>query len=652
MRFQPVGLLPRGSLLAFAAFITWLAYMNSPLGLFDRAVHDAMLRAGPALQPPADIVIIDIDEASLQAIGPWPWPRAVVAELMQRIDNQGPRLQAWDIFFPEPMPGDDKLATVISSALRPVVLGQVLVLDPNVQSAPQLGERVAWGQWPDEACSRRLNQKLSGHLGLAPTLAQSGLAVGHLSATPEADGRLRRLPAVVCADGRQYPQFALAVAAAAEGDLASKESTPWKSQAGHSWLRLGALQFPIDSEGQIPVPFLYPHTAWQAVSASSLLLSEPLSTGLAGRMVLVGATALGVGDRVVSPFHPNAPGVTVHAELLAAASTGRWPLPLAYPLAYAMGLVVVLLGLGLQQLRRPRSAMSLAFTALGLLFLPVFLAAATQLLGSTLMPIAAPLLGVACGILLFLLVQVDLHRRQVQRLASHLQSFLPVRLAQEIARQDPSGESLGRPGEGLIVAMQVRGLDRWTQGVDSLKALAFVHALSSLADRIAREHGGQLEYRHGDCLYLVFARNEAKAKEPAAIEELVQQLLKGMQPLTQANETLQRPLGLQVAAEQGSFLLAVAGAKGSRRPLLLGPVLDSLQSILGLAEELASPVVLGPDLVQSGSASFSTAEPLGHFLLPNQSEPKMLYRMPLPEGFLPLPIVQPLPHPLGSDERL
>lgn len=640
MKFQPVGLLPAGSLLAFAAIVTWLASISSPLGLFDRAVHDSVLRVGPALQPPADIVIVDIDEASLQAIGPWPWPRAVVAELVQRIDNQGPRLQAWDVFLPEPMPGDDKLAAVIRSAHRPVVLGQVLVLDPSVQPAPQLGERVSWGQWPEEACSRRLNQRLSGHLGLAPTLASSGLTVGHLSATPEADGRLRRLPAVVCADGQQYPQFALAAAAAADNDLSSKESTPWKSQAGHSWLRLGRAQFPIDGEGQIPVPFLYPHTAWQAVSASSLLLGEPLSMGLAGRMVLVGATALGVGDRVVSPFHPNAPGVTVHAELLAASGTGRWLLPLAYPGVYAIGLVVVLLGLGLQQLRRPRSAMSLTFTALGMLIVPVFLAAATQLLGSTFIPIAAPLLGVTFGILLFLLFQVDLHRRQVQRLANHLQSFLPARLAQEIARQDPSGESLGRPGEGMVVAVQVRGLDRWTQGVDSLKALALVHALSSLADRIAGQYGGRLEYRHGECLYLVFARNESSSVEPGSFEELIQQLFKGMQPLTQANETFQRPLGLQVAAEQGSFLLAVAGAKGSRRPLLLGPVLDTLQSILGLAEELASPVVLGPDLVQSGISSLPTADPLGHFLLPNQSEPKMLYRMPLPEGFLQ--------HPLGA----
>ena len=77
MRFQPVGLLPGGSLLAFAALVTWLASMSSPLEFFDRAVYDAMLRAGPTLQPPADIVIVDIDEASLQAIGPWPWPRAV-----------------------------------------------------------------------------------------------------------------------------------------------------------------------------------------------------------------------------------------------------------------------------------------------------------------------------------------------------------------------------------------------------------------------------------------------------------------------------------------------------------------------------------------------------------------------------------------------
>lgn len=637
MKFQPLGWLPKGGIVVLAALATWAASFSPFSQVLDQALHDALLRSGPAVQPPADVVIVDIDETSLREIGPWPWPRAVIAELVSRIDDQKPRVQAWDIFFPESMPGDEQLAKAVASAQSPLVLGQVLVLDPKVQSPPQLGQRVAWGVWPQQACSAKSGQELFGHLGLAPRLAQARAAVGHLSATPEPDGRLRQLPALVCSQGRQYPQFALAIAAASQQGLLNERPVAVTSRGGQNWLQVGKLEFPFNASGQIPVPFRYSHTAWQAVSASSLLLGEPLPTGLAGRTVLVGATALGVGDRVVSPFHPNAPGVTVHAELLAAATLGLWRLPLGFPSLYAIGLVSLGLVLALHQYRRPRSTSSLAFASLALLAAPLVLAGLGQFFLLVLMPIAAPVVGILVGLLAVLLIQVELHRRQVLRLASHLQSFLPESLAQEIARQDPSGESLGRPGQGLVVAVQVRGLQHWTQGVDSLKALALVHALSSLADRVARTHGGQLEYRQADCLYLVFAHGSSQ--QTPFLETLFSQLLRGMQPLTRANENLQRPLGLQIAAEEGPYLLAVAGAQASRRPLLLGPVIDTVQSILGISEDLASPIILGPDAAEKCLASRTGLQPkaLGSFLLQNQAEAKMLYSFALPHDLLPLP---------------
>jgi sulfur oxidation c-type cytochrome SoxX len=87
-------------------------------------------------------------------------------------------------------------------------------------------------------------------------------------------------------------------------------------------------------------------------------------------------------------------------------------------------------------------------------------------------------------------------------LTHHLESFLPSHLAREIARQDPSGESLGRTDTGAIMAVRVSGLQRWSAGVGSLRALALVHAITSLAESHARRQGGMLEHVQGDTLLL------------------------------------------------------------------------------------------------------------------------------------------------------
>ena len=73
----------------------------------DNRLSDLVVRqVAQSLNPDPDIVIVDIDEASLAAMqdtaGSWPWPRAVHGELLQGIARQQPRAIVFDILFSEP----------------------------------------------------------------------------------------------------------------------------------------------------------------------------------------------------------------------------------------------------------------------------------------------------------------------------------------------------------------------------------------------------------------------------------------------------------------------------------------------------------------------------------------------------------------------
>lgn len=646
-------------LLPVLLLAAWVA-AGPTVRLWDARLHDQITRALPAAAPPTGVVLVDIDEASLAQLGPWPWPRPVLAELAQRLRERGARLQIWDLFLPEPAAGDDALNAALAAAAGrsgsatpapapDIVIGQVLILDPQVHAPPRLGTPRPSEGAPD-LCAP--GQALTGHFGTADSLPAA--RVGHITATPDVDGALRRLPAVLCHGAGRFPQLTLAAAEL----LQPQES--WQLQPGGAvlgpaqWLVRGPLRFALDEQRQLLVPYRLPHAQWPALSALQVLedpLKAPAPTlktaappgqggppSLQGQVVVLGATALGLADTVSTPYHATAPGVSVHAELMAAALDGRWTVAPAHPGVYA-GLLVAVLGAllvaGLPLLQRQAL---LAGSGLLAAMLPLGLAWAARLHGGApaiyQLPIAAPTLGVLAFAFALGGLHVQAARRQARTLAHHLESFLPPNLAREIARQNPSGESLGRPENGAVLALRVAGLERWSAAVDSLKALGLVHAISSLAEKHARQHGGALHHLQGDTLLLAWPVPSGAGAPAAAhaLQHAVQQavlaargLFSELGELLGTTETERYPLSLRAAVDTGPYLLAVAGSAASRRSLMLGPAVDVVLALLPLCDELASPLLLG----QRAAAAQPrlTLHPMGSFLLPDSGEPQTVCRV-------------------------
>ena len=616
MSSSPLGLNWRLGLIAVAltsgAFFSQLQVM----GWSDSQLHDLLTRWLPPRPAPAQVVMVDIDERSLAEIGPWPWPRPVIAQLMASMRERGVRLQVWDLFLAEPALGDARIEQLLANSTSDILLAQVPVVDPAVQDPPHAGRLQASLDAPDLCAS---HAPIVGHFGVASTLQPH--FVGHISATPDMDGRLRKLPAVLCHAGQRYPQLSIAAA------LALEPQAPWTVRAGafpfgpDRWLERGKLQFALDEKGYLPIPYHRPHTAWPAISASRLLEPGASLLPLQNQIVVIGATALGLGDTINTPHHGYSPGASVHAELIGGAIEHDWTVsprsPALISATLAAGLALVLLPL-LQLQRRPAwSALALA----GALAAPLLIAIFGRFT-DVMLPVTAPSVALMCFSLGLFMAQADTERRQVLRLAAHLESFLPRGLAREIAQQNPSGESLGKPCEGVLLALRIVGLERWIGAVDSLQALALVHAVSTLADRSATEHGGALEHVQGEIFLLAWPHSDTSGVKAAITAG--RKLIHDLEPLLQHNESEYNPLGVRVAVEAGSFLVGVVGSRASRRPLLLGPVADTVLAMLPLCDELAATLLVGPHAAQTRPDS--RLHSLGQFLLPDQMHPKPLYR--------------------------
>ena len=83
------------------AFVAWFAEPGA-LVQFRLAVFDEYLRLKPRQYEPVPVRIVDIDEDSLARFGQWPWPRTLLASLVDRLNDMGAATIAFDINFIEP----------------------------------------------------------------------------------------------------------------------------------------------------------------------------------------------------------------------------------------------------------------------------------------------------------------------------------------------------------------------------------------------------------------------------------------------------------------------------------------------------------------------------------------------------------------------
>ena len=91
------------------------------------------------------VILVDIDERSLQEIGPWPWPRSTQAKLLDQLAEQGAALQVLDVVFTASQTGDEVLAQAFKQ--HQPVLAQAFAL-PQQGGQTQAGQLAGALDWP------------------------------------------------------------------------------------------------------------------------------------------------------------------------------------------------------------------------------------------------------------------------------------------------------------------------------------------------------------------------------------------------------------------------------------------------------------------------------------------------------------------------
>ncbi len=292
--------------------------------------------------PDSPVRIVAIDEKSLAEVGQFPWPRDIIAKLTQKLADAGAAAIAFDVLFGEPdqtSPGllvnklptseerqalekamsssTESYDTIFAQTLdhAPVVLG-LLGNDVGTPVSIKTGLAFAGDNPVDFVPSFP-----AAIMPIAP-LFDAAKGVGAINWRPDGDSVIRKVPTFISVDNKLAPSLALEAVRVAMGASTiivrssnASGQTALGSESGVNAVKVGDIIIDTDSNGEIRLVSRKSNPgSW--ISASAVLNGSFSPDDVKGRIVFVGAVAIGLRDQRTTPVELTIPGVEVHAQIV------------------------------------------------------------------------------------------------------------------------------------------------------------------------------------------------------------------------------------------------------------------------------------------------------------------------------------------------
>jgi adenylate cyclase len=633
-RAQQVGLARAVCILLLFALVPLRLADPRPLQELRARTFDFFQVLRPRPQEIRPVVIVDIDEASLKAIGQWPWPRTTIADLVTQITQLGAVAIGFDIIFPEPdrmspaiaeqsfrgidaetrakldrLPSnDDALAEAIKHSR--VVVGQAGAATAEVKTAADAALQTGFAvRGPD---ARRYLVTFAGLLRNVPVIEQAAAGRGLFSINPESDGIIRRVPVIMTAQGNLVPSLSMEMLRVVTGSSAILVRV---DQAGVQAVAVPGLEVPTDRNGQFWVHFNR-HDPERYVSAKDILQGKVPPDRLAGKLVLIGTSAIGLLDLKTTPLDAAIPGVEVHAQILESVLSNsslvnpNYAIGAELALAILFGLAIIIAAPML-----PASIVIVLGGCLiaGLIGLSLYLFVEHNLLIDFTYPL------MSSWLIYLVLTFVNYFREQKQRrqIRSAFGYYLSPHMVEQLAR---SPEKLVLGGEErcmTILFSDVRGFTTISEHYkDDPQGLTRLmnRFLTPLTNAII-ERSGTIDKYIGDAIMAFWnapvddEQQEANACE-AALEMLsrAETLNSELKAEAEANGGVYMPLRIGIGLNTGPCVVGNMGSDFRFNYSVLGDTVNLASRLEGRTKDYRIPIVIGSRTAEGAKEKFAVME--------------------------------------------
>jgi len=500
-------------------------------------------------EPSQEIIIIAIDNDSLQELGRWPWDRAVHAQLIDKINEQEPMVIGLDVSFPEKssFASDQELALAITRA------GNVVL--------------------PIESELSFIKQKIISNNILWPieSIRSAAIGLGITNTPPDQDGVFRKLPLnVYTQEDEKYSAFAVKIADFYTGGLPP---------------------IPTDQQERMIVNYFGRPGTISAIPAIEVMNQELEPGLLKDKIVLIGATAPDLHDEQITPVSAGQPmsGVEIHANAIKTILDNRFlsPLNIYWQIIILIGLALVI-GFVLTYFRL------IIASLISLAVLIVYLITALVIFDrGIILDIFYPLVVFVLTYTLVVAWRYLTERKEKQQIKNAFSRYVSPDVINEILA-DPDKLGLGgQEREITLLFSDIRGFTSISEKLSPEQLVKLMNKYLTAMTDLIMESGGVVDKYIGDAIMAFWG---APLEEPDHPAKACQVALDMIKKLEQERQEWQKEFGVEikigVGINTGPVIIGNIGSSKRFDYTAMGDTVNLASRLEGLNKEYGTEIII------------------------------------------------------------
>ena len=610
---------------------------------------DAFQRIDPRQKTVRPVTIVDIDDKSLEKLGQWPWPRTRIADLVIELTRLGAVVIAFDAVFSEPdrlnpayaadtfrnldeetrarlraLPSNDQVFADAIKASR-VVLGEsglpeeIATLDKTlpVTGIATRGEE-----------AQRFMFDFPGLLRNVPVLEHAAAGRGLFTIRPERDGIVRRVPMIMQAQGQTMPSLTFEMLRVATG---SDTILIRAEKAGIISIGVKGIQIPTDHNGQLWVHYAR-NDASIYVPAINVLEKSVAPDMIAGKLVLIGTSAVGLNDIKTTPVSRAMPGVEIHAQVLESALTGAvisqpiFGIAVEFATALLFGLLVIAFA--------PQFG-PVTLVVLGAAFasMLVGLSAYFYINNRLLIDFTYPLMSTTAIYLTLIFASFVREQRQRRQIRSQFVQYMSPALVEQLAQSPEKLVLGGEEREMTIMFSDVRGFTTISESYkhDPQGLIVLMNRFLTPLTDVIIEQKGYIDKYMGDAIMAFWNAPLDDAKHEINACEAAIQMLERIDAVNSEREKeaaegghVYIPLKVGIGLNTGIGVVGNMGSDLKKNYSVLGDSVNLASRLEGQTKEYGFPIIVGSKTALAVKDRFAILE-LDFIMVKGKTEPEVIY---------------------------
>ncbi|MBW2312309.1 MAG: adenylate/guanylate cyclase domain-containing protein [Deltaproteobacteria bacterium] len=630
--------------------------------------------------PGGTVVLAVIDEKSLDAEGKWPWPRSKIAELIDYLSEDGAKVIGFDIGFWEPdqnsnlafiqqleskigglrlknkalnrfleesrllADNDLILANAIKRSKAKVVLGYFFHMSPE-----DLGY-----QMDEETVSDRISQIGKSrypvqffHRGTdiepfyeayvpesnLPILNEAADSSGYFTIIPDPDGVVRWSPLVMkCGEEIFAPISIMCIWHYLDGPQLIARVAPY----GIEGVQLGTINIPTNETGQMMINYLGPPQTFTHYPVTDIINNKYPIGEFKGKIVLVGATAVGMYDIRNTPFSPVYPGPEVHATVIDNILRGQFLDRPEWTKIFDL-MAIILVGIFMGFVVPRLSAVKGIFFAIGLFIAYIFLArylfVSHGLWFNMIYPLAA---------LVILYISLTIYRylteeRERRKIKGAFTYYVSSSVVNEMLKHPEKLKLGGDRKELSILFSDIRGFTTIAEGMSPEELVHLLNEYLTVMTDIVFKYDGTLDKYMGDAIMAIYG---APLDLPDHPSRACRSALEMMRELKKLNEKWvaegKKPMDIGIGINTGPMMVGNMGSEQRFDFTVMGDSVNLGSRLEGANKSYKTNVIISEYTYERVKDEFLCME-LDSVRVKGKKEPVKIYNL---AGLKDLPEVQ------------